>query len=429
MVIIPSFLSNQLNSHQIFFPFSIQELGFQVSIGNPEMAHLYKSRLQTYAQKRNIPLPTYTNETQGPPHARLFRSQVTIGGNSYAGLEFKSTLKDAEHEAAKVAFMSLSQDGAQDDDCMYKSLLQELVQKKALLLPVYATNRTGPPHIPCFVSTVEISGERYVGEESRTKKQSEMNAAKFAYTALTAGGPRANNATASSNIVGTSSYSYSSSSGSSSLQTVITHKNEPTTSKIQTIINNRVSYTIPDDPEKAKGYLELKDLQDVIENHAILPPVIIRQPQPISTPDVVDFAKPDIKQKNHVTEAGEGSGSNGEKLKQSFNEATLNPVMDLGSAKSSLNVVNVPKPSIKLTNNVIQAGEGPGSNGKNIQSVVNEATLNPVMDPGSAMPHSTKIVIRQHVQGMTYDGPIQVSDDEWVAMKVNVDDGMQDEVM
>ncbi|XP_035835996.1 double-stranded RNA-binding protein 4 isoform X1 [Helianthus annuus] len=386
------------------------------------MAHLYKSRLQTYAQKRNIPLPTYTVETQGPPHCRLFKAQVTIDGNTYAGPGFSSTLKDAEHEAAKVAFMSLSQDGAQDDDCLYKSLLQELAQKRGLALPVYVTNRSGPPHMPCFVSTVEISGESYVGEDARTKKQAEMNAAKVAYTALTGGGPRvSNNATAISNTVGTSS------SGSSILQTVTAHKNEPTTSKIQPIINSQASYTIPSDPEKAKGYLELKDLQDVIEKHKMtLAPVVINQPQPTSTPIIVDFAKPDIKQKSHVIQAAEviislGSGSNGKIIKPSFNEVTLNPVMDSGSAKPSPNVVDVPKPSIKLTNHVIQAGEGPGSNGKKIQPFVNEATLKSVMGSGSAKPHPTKILIRPHVQGMTYDGPIQVADEEWVAMKVSMD--------
>lgn len=61
-----------------------------------------------------------------------------------------------------------------------------------------------------------------------------------------------------------------------------------------------------------------------------------------------------------------------------------------------------------------------GANGKIIQPSFNEATSNSVVDSSAARPHSTKIVIRPHVPGMTYDGPIHVSDDEWVAMKVNV---------
>ncbi|XP_076918402.1 uncharacterized protein LOC143578808 [Bidens hawaiensis] len=395
------------------------------------MAHLYKSRLQTYAQKRNIPLPTYAVEIQGPPHCRLFKAQVTVSGNTYEGPDFSSTFKDAEHEAAKVAFMALSQDGAPEDDCLYKSLLQELAQKRGLLLPVYATSKSGPPHMPCFVSTVQISGENYLGENARTKKQSEMNAAKVAYIALTEGGPRANNATAISNIVGTSSSA--SASGSSSLQTVMTHKNEPTTNKVQPIITNRPIYTIPDDPEKAKGYLELKDFQDVIEKHKEIAPVTINPPQPKTTPDILDFAKLNIKQKHHVIQAGEGLGSNGKTIKPSFNEAILHPLMDSGSAKSSPNVVSVPKPSRKLTNNVIQAGEGTcvnqrlcsSSHGKKGQELLYKVISNPLMESVSTLPHSTKIVIRPHVHGMTYDGPIHVVDEDWVAMKVNVGDGMR----
>lgn len=150
------------------------------------MAHLYKSRLQNYAQKKNITFPVYSCEMQGPPHARLFKARVTLDGTTFEGPEFCTTLKDAEHAAAKVAFMALSPDGTQEvwflnfmlslfifisltslfltvcvliqDDCLYKSLLQELAQKKGLLLPVYATNRTGQPHMPCFSSTVEIAG-------------------------------------------------------------------------------------------------------------------------------------------------------------------------------------------------------------------------------------------------------------------------------
>lgn len=330
------------------------------------MAHLYKSRLQTYAQKRNIAFPMYACETQGPPHARLFKAQVTIDGKTYDGPEFCTTLKDAEHAAAKVALMALSPDGAQEDDCLYKSLLQELAQKKGLLLPVYDTNRTGPAHLPCFVSTVEVAGERYVGQEARTKKQAEMNAAKAAYATLTEGGPRANNAAAISDtrMVGTSSL------GSTSLQTVETQKSEPTlmttTSNMQATINNQASYSAVNETEKA-GYLDLKNFQDVIEKHKMtFPAVAISQSQSKATPNV-DIAKLSIRQENLVMQAGEGSSSDGKKS-QSFSVTASNPLMDSGSVRS----------------------------------------------------YSTKIVIRPHVQGMTYDGPIKVSDDEWVAMEVNV---------
>lgn len=72
------------------------------------MQHLYKSQLQCYAQKRNLPFPIYSSEQEGPPHARCFKCKVTVDGQTYESPEFFSTLKEAEHEAAKIAVMALS---------------------------------------------------------------------------------------------------------------------------------------------------------------------------------------------------------------------------------------------------------------------------------------------------------------------------------
>ncbi|KAK4737346.1 hypothetical protein R3W88_001043 [Solanum pinnatisectum] len=148
------------------------------------MLHLYKSRLQHYAQKQNLTLPVYSSELDGPPHARRFRSKVTVDGVTYETQEFFSTLKEAEHAAAKVAFESLALNDTQEDEGLYKTLLQELAQKEALLFPVYDTARTGPPHAPVFRSMVEVGDGTFQGQEAKTKKQAEMNAAKVAYNAL-----------------------------------------------------------------------------------------------------------------------------------------------------------------------------------------------------------------------------------------------------
>ncbi|XP_059462236.1 double-stranded RNA-binding protein 4-like [Corylus avellana] len=150
-----------------------------------DMQHLYKNHLQNYAQKRNLSLPVYSCEREGPPHASRFKCKVTIDGQTYESPEFFATLKDAEHAAAKVALSSLSPDGVKEDDLgLYKNLLQELVQKEGFRLPVYDTNRSGESHVPIFVSTVEIDGEIFKGHEAGTKKQAEMSAAKVAYTTL-----------------------------------------------------------------------------------------------------------------------------------------------------------------------------------------------------------------------------------------------------
>ncbi|XP_048500619.1 double-stranded RNA-binding protein 1 isoform X2 [Beta vulgaris subsp. vulgaris] len=151
-----------------------------------DMAHLYKNQLQIYAQKRNLNLPVYISEREGPPHACHFKSKVILEGKTYESSEHFSTIKDAENAAAKAALMSVSSsDGTEEEDPgFFKNLLQELAQKDYSCLPAYTTTRSGPSHNPIFVSIVEISGESFTGQEAKTKKSSEMNAAKVAYIAL-----------------------------------------------------------------------------------------------------------------------------------------------------------------------------------------------------------------------------------------------------
>ena len=78
------------------------------------MQHLYKNQLQNYAQKRNIVLPVYSCEQEGPPHNTRYKGKVTVDGQSFESPEFFPTLKEAEHAAAKVALTSLSPDGVQE---------------------------------------------------------------------------------------------------------------------------------------------------------------------------------------------------------------------------------------------------------------------------------------------------------------------------
>ncbi|KAG9160415.1 hypothetical protein Leryth_008808, partial [Lithospermum erythrorhizon] len=149
-----------------------------------ELSHTFKIRLQQYAQKHNLSLPVYYNEFEGPPHARRFRAKVTISGVSYEFSEFFPTLKEAEHQAAKVAFETLSRDDIQEDEGLYKTFLQEFAQKKLFQLPKYSTSQFGVSHHPTFVCTVEIGTDVFQGSKATTKKQAEMAAAKVAFNAL-----------------------------------------------------------------------------------------------------------------------------------------------------------------------------------------------------------------------------------------------------
>ena len=83
------------------------------------MQHFYKNQLQNYAQKRNLCLPVYSCECEGPPHASQFRCKVTVDGQTYESPEFFSTSKDAENAAAKVALASLVPDGAKEASLLF----------------------------------------------------------------------------------------------------------------------------------------------------------------------------------------------------------------------------------------------------------------------------------------------------------------------
>ncbi|KAH9784565.1 Double-stranded RNA-binding protein 1 [Citrus sinensis] len=143
-----------------------------------DMQHLYKNQLQSYTQKKNLPLPMYSCEREGPPHASRFKCK--------------------------------------DDSVLYKNLLQELAQKEAYALPVYNTKQSGESHAPTFVSTVEVGGQVFSGQEAKSKKQAEMSAAKVAYMRLKEPNPSQGPALVSPAIQAQADYS------SSSLQSNVT---------------------------------------------------------------------------------------------------------------------------------------------------------------------------------------------------------------
>ncbi|KAH9626771.1 hypothetical protein KSS87_022085 [Heliosperma pusillum] len=150
-----------------------------------DMARLYKNQLQIYAQKRNLSLPVYTSEREGPPHASRFKCKVTLEGKTYECQEYFCTVKDAENAAARIALMSVSPVGIEEEDSgFFKNLLQELAQKEYSCLPEYNSISSGPSHAPVFVSTVGIKDQSFKGQEAKTKKLAEMYAAKVAYLAL-----------------------------------------------------------------------------------------------------------------------------------------------------------------------------------------------------------------------------------------------------
>ncbi|CAN1176529.1 Double-stranded RNA-binding protein 1 [Linum perenne] len=76
--------------------------------------NMYKSKLQIYAQKRNLLLPEYDAEQYGPPHVSQFRCSVTVDRQTYWSEGLSPTVKDAEQSAAKVALQALHPEGNEE---------------------------------------------------------------------------------------------------------------------------------------------------------------------------------------------------------------------------------------------------------------------------------------------------------------------------
>lgn len=83
-----------------------------------------------------------------------------------------------------VGGLTCAVDGMQDETGVCKNLLQETAQRAGVSLPVYATTRSGPGHLPVFTCTVEVASMTFSGEAAKTKKQAEKNAAMAAWSAL-----------------------------------------------------------------------------------------------------------------------------------------------------------------------------------------------------------------------------------------------------
>nr|3ADG_A Chain A, F21M12.9 protein [Arabidopsis thaliana]3ADI_A Chain A, F21M12.9 protein [Arabidopsis thaliana]3ADI_B Chain B, F21M12.9 protein [Arabidopsis thaliana]3ADI_C Chain C, F21M12.9 protein [Arabidopsis thaliana] len=71
-------------------------------------SHVFKSRLQEYAQKYKLPTPVYEIVKEGPSHKSLFQSTVILDGVRYNSLPGFFNRKAAEQSAAEVALRELA---------------------------------------------------------------------------------------------------------------------------------------------------------------------------------------------------------------------------------------------------------------------------------------------------------------------------------
>ncbi|CAJ1947918.1 unnamed protein product [Sphenostylis stenocarpa] len=69
---------------------------------------MYKTKVQELCQRRSWPLPIYDNIQEGPDHNPRFTSTVTVNGVSFQTPSPTRTAKNAQNDAAMLAFLHFS---------------------------------------------------------------------------------------------------------------------------------------------------------------------------------------------------------------------------------------------------------------------------------------------------------------------------------
>ncbi|KAL5576035.1 hypothetical protein UlMin_017734 [Ulmus minor] len=163
---------------------------------------MYKTKLQELCQQKQWGFPKYTCMKDGQDHhprfnasvfgsrshASPFKAAVAVGGRVFESpkQECFDSFKEAEDAAAEAACLALLLESFQQNEYgHYKNLLQELTQREGFSMPVYTTTKSGEPHRPVFLSTVDVDGEIFCGKGAKSKKQAELEAARVACIALT----------------------------------------------------------------------------------------------------------------------------------------------------------------------------------------------------------------------------------------------------
>uniref|UniRef100_A0ACD6A048 Uncharacterized protein n=1 Tax=Avena sativa TaxID=4498 RepID=A0ACD6A048_AVESA len=164
----------------------------------PDKCPSCKNRLQEWTQQNNQKFPVYDTELKGELHQPEFRSTVKVAGERFPSDHSHSRLKDAEQDAARVAYENLVTKRTNDDqkdllglidqDVMFcKSILNEFAVKTKATQPTYSVDRPeGLAPMALFVSSVSFAGNIYTGGAARNKKDAEQKAARAAVISILA---------------------------------------------------------------------------------------------------------------------------------------------------------------------------------------------------------------------------------------------------
>uniref|UniRef100_A0A0E0LUH9 DRBM domain-containing protein n=2 Tax=Oryza punctata TaxID=4537 RepID=A0A0E0LUH9_ORYPU len=155
----------------------------------------YKNKLQEYLQQANKQLPIYCTKCKGEHHQLKFKSTVMVDGEEFSSTSCHRRVKDAEQDAAKVAYDALLERKETDDTDVFELIDQDVVFSKSILhefttktktdQPSYSITKKEGSMIP-YVASVSLAGRAYTGVAARNKKDAEQKAARAAVKSLLA---------------------------------------------------------------------------------------------------------------------------------------------------------------------------------------------------------------------------------------------------
>uniref|UniRef100_M8BS33 Dynamin-related protein 1B n=1 Tax=Aegilops tauschii TaxID=37682 RepID=M8BS33_AEGTA len=158
-----------------------------------DMKSAKKGLLQGYSLRSFGSFPIYEVSTEGPPHDMRFRCTVRVRDQAYASLCDHRHLREAEEDAAAVAY----KDNLGDDniDMLLEMVnkanfhvtqtLKEFTIKKSICEPCFSSSMVHETSkMTRWLSTVEVDGQVFIGETARSKQLSVRKAASSAITAF-----------------------------------------------------------------------------------------------------------------------------------------------------------------------------------------------------------------------------------------------------
>ncbi|KAM3399703.1 hypothetical protein ACQJBY_004869 [Aegilops geniculata] len=158
-----------------------------------DMKSAKKRLLQGYSLRSFGSFPVYEVSTEGPPHDMRFRCTVRVRDQTYASLCDHRHRREAEEDAAAVAYKDILGDDNIDmllemvnkADFHVTQTLKEFTIKKSICEPCFSSSMV---HETCtmtrWLSTVEVDGQVFIGETARSKQLSVRKAASAAITAF-----------------------------------------------------------------------------------------------------------------------------------------------------------------------------------------------------------------------------------------------------